>query len=172
MSTCACTFLSSPEKMASKDEPPKNAKKFSGPEPPSKEELGPFRKRKQRLTEGVTWNDLDVQELEVTSTIITTAAFQLGQYCTAPNLDFLECRRIYDDPRPCIQKGQVVAECSRDFFMKLRDNCKEPFTKFWTCMDWNDVQFRKCRPEQAAFDKCMLEKLGIEKVSRPKAGEV
>uniref|UniRef100_A0A8C0UJI7 NADH dehydrogenase [ubiquinone] 1 alpha subcomplex subunit 8 n=1 Tax=Cyanistes caeruleus TaxID=156563 RepID=A0A8C0UJI7_CYACU len=43
----------------------------------------------------------------------------------------------------------------------IRTHCAEPFTAYWTCIDYtNQQELRRCRKQQAAFDSCVLDKLG------------
>ncbi|NWR17422.1 NDUA8 dehydrogenase, partial [Emberiza fucata] len=43
----------------------------------------------------------------------------------------------------------------------IRTHCAEPFTAYWTCIDYSSQQeLRRCRKQQAAFDSCVLDKLG------------
>lgn len=44
---------------------------------------------------------------------------------------------------------------------KVKLHCAEPFTQYWTCIDYtNLLELRRCRKQQAVFDDCVLEKLG------------
>ncbi|NWT00604.1 NDUA8 dehydrogenase, partial [Mionectes macconnelli] len=44
---------------------------------------------------------------------------------------------------------------------KIKSHCAEPFTEYWTCIDYtNLLELRRCRKQQAAFDSCVLDKLG------------
>ncbi|KFW81711.1 NADH dehydrogenase [ubiquinone] 1 alpha subcomplex subunit 8, partial [Manacus vitellinus] len=53
---------------------------------------------------------------------------------------------------------------------KIKAHCAEPFTEYWTCIDYtNLLELRRCRKQQAAFDNCVLDKLGWV---RPDLGEL
>jgi len=55
-------------------------------------------------------------------------------------------------------------------YRKIKTHCAEPFTEYWTCIDYTNLQeFRRCRKQQAEFDNCVLEKLGWV---RPDLGEL
>ncbi|NXB22868.1 NDUA8 dehydrogenase, partial [Rhagologus leucostigma] len=57
--------------------------------------------------------------------------------------------------------GRQVNQCAIDFFRSIRTHCAEPFTAYWTCIDYTSQQeLRRCRKQQAAFDSCVLDKLG------------
>lgn len=56
------------------------------------------------------------------------------------------------------------------FSRQIKRHCAEPFTEYWTCIDYSGLQlFRRCRKEQAQFDECVLDKLGWV---RPDLGEL
>lgn len=56
------------------------------------------------------------------------------------------------------------------FSRQIKRHCAEPFTEYWTCIDYTGQQlFRHCRKQQAKFDECVLDKLGWV---RPDLGEL
>lgn len=56
------------------------------------------------------------------------------------------------------------------FFRQIKRHCAEPFTEYWTCVDFTGTQkLRNCRKQQAKFDDCVLDKLGWV---RPDLGEL
>ena len=56
------------------------------------------------------------------------------------------------------------------FSRQIKRHCAEPFTEYWTCIDYSGLQlFRRCRKQQAQFDECVLDKLGWV---RPDLGEL
>lgn len=56
------------------------------------------------------------------------------------------------------------------FPRQIKVHCAEPFTEYWTCIDYSGLQlFRRCRRQQAKFDECVLDKLGWV---RPDLGEL
>ena len=108
---------------------------------------------------------LSVEELQVTSAVLLGAAHHYGEHCKKENEAFMDCRIESKDPRKCLKEGREVTECAMGFFRKVKASCNEEFTNYWTCLDYNNQDFTKCRKSQATFDGCMLEKLKIE---RPK----
>ena len=106
---------------------------------------------------------LDVEELEVTSAVLMGGAHHYGSYCEKQNEAFMECRIDSKDPRKCLTEGKAVTQCAIDFFTKVKGSCNEEFTKYWTCLDYNNQTLAKCKQSQKVFDKCMLEKLNVEK---------
>ena len=105
--------------------------------------------------------ELDVQEVTVSSAVLKAAAHHYGSQCDRPNKEFMLCRWEEKDPRKCLREGRQVNQCALDFFRKIKVHCAEPFTEYWTCIDYSNLQeLRRCRKQQAVFDNCVLEKLG------------
>uniref|UniRef100_A0A8C2PF54 NADH dehydrogenase [ubiquinone] 1 alpha subcomplex subunit 8 n=1 Tax=Capra hircus TaxID=9925 RepID=A0A8C2PF54_CAPHI len=114
--------------------------------------------------------DLKVQEVKVSSSVLKAAAHHYGAQCDKPNKEFMLCRWEEKDPRRCLEEGKLVNQCALEFFRQIKRHCAEPFTEYWTCIDYSGLQlFRHCRKEQAQFDKCVLDKLGWV---RPDLGEL
>lgn len=66
----------------------------------------------------------------------------------------------------CISAASNLSLLSR----QIKRHCAEPFTEYWTCIDYSGLQlFRQCRKQQAKFDDCVLDKLGWV---RPDLGEL
>ena len=55
------------------------------------------------------------------------------------------CNQELRDPRKCLNEGKEVTRCGVEFFNKLRDNCAEEFTTYWTCIDHSgvDMNYKK-----------------------------
>lgn len=117
-----------------------------------------------------TADELSVQEVNVSSAVLKAAAHHYGSLCDKPNKEFMLCRWEEKDPRKCLSEGRKVNECALDFFRKVKAHCAEPFTEYWTCLDFTGLlELRHCRKQQLAFDNCVLDKLGWE---RPDLGEL
>uniref|UniRef100_A0A8B9XBP2 NADH dehydrogenase [ubiquinone] 1 alpha subcomplex subunit 8 n=1 Tax=Bos mutus grunniens TaxID=30521 RepID=A0A8B9XBP2_BOSMU len=105
--------------------------------------------------------DLKVQEVKVSSSVLKAAAHHYGAQCDKPNKEFMLCRWEEKDPRRCLEEGKLVNQCALEFFRQIKRHCAEPFTEYWTCIDYSGLQlFRRCRKQQAQFDECVLDKLG------------
>lgn len=113
----------------------------------------------------VSSQDLDVEELNVTSAVLTGAAYHYGSHCKDENIDFMECRIETKDPRKCLDEGKKVTKCALEFFRKIKGSCNEEFTEYWTCLDYHNQEYPACRKTQKAFDGCMAEKLQIKRDS-------
>ncbi|XP_062410755.1 NADH dehydrogenase [ubiquinone] 1 alpha subcomplex subunit 8 [Sardina pilchardus] len=114
--------------------------------------------------------DLNVEEVNVSSAVLKAAAHHYGSQCDKPNKEFMLCRWEEKDPRKCLDEGRKVNECAIQFFRQIKGNCPEVFTDYWTCLDYSNLhELRRCRKQQAEFDNCVLEKLGWQ---RPDLGEL
>uniref|UniRef100_G3WCZ3 NADH dehydrogenase [ubiquinone] 1 alpha subcomplex subunit 8 n=1 Tax=Sarcophilus harrisii TaxID=9305 RepID=G3WCZ3_SARHA len=109
-------------------------------------------------------------QVNVNSAVLKAAAHHYGSQCDKINKKFMLCRWEEKDPRRCLKEGKLVNECALHFFRNIKTHCAEPFTEYWTCVDYSELQeLRRCRKEQAKFDDCVLKKLGWV---RPDLGEL
>ena len=63
----------------------------------------------------VPWQDLEVEELKVTSAVLTAGAHYYGQFCKAQNDAFMECREYGKDPRKCLKEGKEVRNAIKKY---------------------------------------------------------
>ncbi|XP_041056950.1 NADH dehydrogenase [ubiquinone] 1 alpha subcomplex subunit 8-like [Carcharodon carcharias] len=97
----------------------------------------------------------------MSSAVLKAAAHYYSSQCDKPNKDFMLFHWEEKDPRKCLQEGRKINEHVLDFFSKIKTHCSEPFTEYWTCLDYNNLQeFRQCRKQQDTFDNCVIDKLG------------
>ena len=115
------------------------------------------------MASSVSVEQLDVEELKVTSALLIGAAHHYGGYCGKENDAFMECRIENKDPRKCIEEGKKVTKCAMDFFKKIKESCNEEFTEHWTCLDYKNQEYRHCRKTQKVYDTCMAEKLNMHR---------
>lgn len=115
-----------------------------------------------RLSE-ITTEQLEVDELKVTSAVLVGAAHHYGSFCSKENDDFMDCRIDTKDPRKCLEEGKKVTRCATEFFKKVKGACNEEFTQYWTCLDYNNQDLSNCRKIQKPYDTCMAEKLNIQR---------
>ena len=111
----------------------------------------------------ITTEQLEVEELKVTSAVLVGAAHHYGAYCAKENDTFMECRIDHKDPRKCLEEGKKVTHCAKEFFNKVKGSCNEEFTEYWTCLDYKNQEMPRCRKTQAVFDDCMAQKLNIHR---------
>lgn len=112
----------------------------------------------------VTAEQLDVEELKVTSALLVGAAHHYGAYCAKQNDAFMDCRIDSKDPRKCLEEGKNVTSCAKEFFVKIKGSCNEEFTEYWTCLDYKNHDISRCRKTQKVFDECMTNKLNLHKL--------
>ncbi|XP_043279793.1 NADH dehydrogenase [ubiquinone] 1 alpha subcomplex subunit 8 [Venturia canescens] len=112
-----------------------------------------------------TVDELTVPELNVSFPLLQAAAFTMGKYCEYHNNEFMLCRDETQDVRKCIDEGKAVTACALDFFRKIKKNCYNEFTQYYNCIDKSSGvgAFEYCRQTQAVYDKCVLDKLNIER---------
>ena len=115
----------------------------------------------------VSNQQLDVEELNVTSAVLMAAAHHYGAQCEKQNDAFMECRIEHKDPRKCLKEGKEVTQCAVNFFKMVKGSCNEEFTKHWTCLDYRNQDFDRCRNTQEKFDTCMAEKLKMHRLKQP-----
>ncbi|XP_022103379.1 NADH dehydrogenase [ubiquinone] 1 alpha subcomplex subunit 8-like [Acanthaster planci] len=113
--------------------------------------------------------ELSVPVLPLTSSALRAGAHHLARQCDKPNKEFMLCKEEEKDPRKCLEEGRLVTECTFNFFRQIQASCNESFTDYWTCLDYREQSFRRCRKTQAEFDKCVLDNLGWV---RPELGEI
>lgn len=68
------------------------------------------------IVELPTLEDLKVQEVKVSSSVLKAAAHHYGAQCDKPNKEFMLCRWEEKDPRRCLEEGKLVNKCALDFF--------------------------------------------------------
>ncbi|KAK9512072.1 hypothetical protein O3M35_000581 [Rhynocoris fuscipes] len=113
-----------------------------------------------------TEEELTVQEVNVSSAVLRSAAFHLGKYCENANNEFMLCRSEYPtDPRKCLNEGKIVTSCTLEFFQQMKKQCRSEFEKYADCVDKSSTNFSftPCRKTQDVYDKCMLDKMNLER---------
>ncbi|PZC80522.1 NADH dehydrogenase [ubiquinone] 1 alpha subcomplex subunit 8 [Helicoverpa armigera] len=110
-------------------------------------------------------SELTVKELNLSSAVLYAGSFHLGKYCEQANNEFMLCRLEEKDPRKCINEGKAVTACTLDFFRKVKKSCLDEFNQYSNCIDKSsgDYSLKQCRKTQGVFDKCVLEKMNIER---------
>ncbi|XP_015366864.1 PREDICTED: NADH dehydrogenase [ubiquinone] 1 alpha subcomplex subunit 8 [Diuraphis noxia] len=116
-----------------------------------------------------TYEELTVEEVPISSPGLRAAAHHIGKYCLDVNDEFMMCKQETNDPRKCLNEGKAVTSCALEFFRKLKGNCFDEFQIYSNCIDKSSsrMDFEPCRKTQAVYDKCVFEKMGIE---RPEHG--
>ncbi|XP_063549768.1 NADH dehydrogenase [ubiquinone] 1 alpha subcomplex subunit 8-like [Gorilla gorilla gorilla] len=84
--------------------------------------------------------ELKVDEVKISSAVLKAAAHHYGAQCDKPNKEFMLCCWEEKDPRRCLEEGKLVNKCALDFFRQIKRHCAEPFTEYWTCIDYTGQQ--------------------------------
>uniref|UniRef100_A0A2I2YHG3 NADH dehydrogenase [ubiquinone] 1 alpha subcomplex subunit 8 n=1 Tax=Gorilla gorilla gorilla TaxID=9595 RepID=A0A2I2YHG3_GORGO len=92
------------------------------------------------IVELPTLEELKVDEVKISSAVLKAAAHHYGAQCDKPNKEFMLCRWEEKDPRRCLEEGKLVNKCALDFFRQIKRHCAEPFTEYWTCIDYTGQQ--------------------------------
>ena len=116
------------------------------------------------LTVEVSAEQLDIEELQITSAVLVGAAHHYGAFCLKENDAFMICRTGTKDPRKCVEEGKKVTNCAKEFFKKIKGACNEEFTEHWTCLDYKNQDLTQCRKTQKVFDSCMADKLNVHRL--------
>nr|ABM55643.1 mitochondrial NADH:ubiquinone oxidoreductase 19 kDa subunit-like protein [Maconellicoccus hirsutus] len=111
-----------------------------------------------------TYEELDVEEVNLGGATLMAGSFHLGKYCEEQNDEFMLCRRE-EGRMKCFNEGKEVTACTLDFFRKVKKSCAAELQNFAYCIDQSSMMYDiyPCRKTQAVFDKCMLENMGIER---------
>jgi len=109
--------------------------------------------------------ELNVTEVNLSSAALRAGAFHLGKACEYENNEFMLCRQELDDPRKCINEGKAVTNCALSFFRKVKNSCADEFLQYANCLDKSSGKqsFSLCRTTQGVFDKCMKDKLEMDR---------
>ncbi|KAI5698856.1 NADH dehydrogenase [ubiquinone] 1 alpha subcomplex subunit 8 [Diaphorina citri] len=112
-----------------------------------------------------TYEELEQEEVPLSSAALKAGAFHFGKTCELENNEFVLCRQELNDPRKCITEGKAVTSCALSFFRKVKESCFDEFQVYANCVDKSSTNFdlTPCRNTQAVFDKCMNDKLGIDR---------
>ncbi|XP_016413036.1 uncharacterized protein LOC107744076 [Sinocyclocheilus rhinocerous] len=68
------------------------------------------------VVEVPTLQELNVEEVNVSSAVLKAAAHHYGSQCDKANKEFMLCRWEEKDPRKCLKEGRKVNECAFNFF--------------------------------------------------------
>uniref|UniRef100_A0A803T144 Uncharacterized protein n=1 Tax=Anolis carolinensis TaxID=28377 RepID=A0A803T144_ANOCA len=106
--------------------------------------------------------ELEVQEVNVSSAVLKVAAYHCGSQCDKPNKEFMLCCWKEMDPQKYLKEGKEMNKCALD--------PGPPGTLYWTCINYTSLlELQHCQKQQQAFDKYVLDKLGWV---RPKVGQL
>ncbi|TPX11080.1 uncharacterized protein E0L32_007941 [Thyridium curvatum] len=106
-----------------------------------------------------------VEEIGASSAPLLSASFFIGARCRDYNDDYMQCKT--ENPGKgefdCLKEGRRVTRCARSVLDDINKSCLEEFRKHWQCLDDNNQQLWQCRPAEWKLNKCVFEKIGLEK---------
>ncbi|XP_063387213.1 NADH dehydrogenase [ubiquinone] 1 alpha subcomplex subunit 8-like [Cydia fagiglandana] len=110
-------------------------------------------------------DELTVQEINLSTPMLMSAAPYLGKLCENLNNEFMLCRQETQDPRACVDLGKRVTFCALKVFRSIKAGCSKEFNQYAECIDKSsgDFSFEHCRKTQAVFDKCMKDQLCVDR---------
>ncbi|KAK4183695.1 hypothetical protein QBC35DRAFT_507505 [Podospora australis] len=107
-----------------------------------------------------------VKEIGASSAPLLSASFFIGARCRDYNDDYMQCKT--ENPGrgefECLKEGRRVTRCARSVLDDINKNCLEQFRAHWQCLEDNNQQLWQCRPDEWKLNKCVFEKLNLEKV--------
>lgn len=111
------------------------------------------------------FEDLTVDEVNMSASTLMSAAPYLGKLCEPVNNEFMLCRQEGKDARACVELGKKVTGCAMEVFMGIKKYCQEEFNQYANCVDKSsgDYGYKYCRNTQHVFDECMFDKMCIER---------
>lgn len=118
------------------------------------------------ITKDVTlpeYSQLNVDEVNMSTTTLISAAPFIGKQCEAINNEFMLCRQELNDPRPCLDLGKRVTACAMEVLTRIKKECLDEFKQYANCVDKSsgDFGYRHCRKTQEVFDYCMKDRLCV-----------
>ncbi|KAI5787136.1 hypothetical protein EDC01DRAFT_660717 [Geopyxis carbonaria] len=116
-----------------------------------------------------------VEEVGASSAPLASAAFFIGDRCKAFNEDYMLCKHEAKGrgELECLKEGRRVTRCAASVIADINKHCLAEFRTHWKCLDNNNHELWHCRAEEKPFNKCVFDKLKLQKVipNTPK-GEV
>ena len=106
-----------------------------------------------------------VQEVGATSAPLTSAAFFIGARCRPFNDDYMHCKNDAQGRGEfdCMREGRKVTRCAASVIQDVNTHCLEEFRNHWHCLENYNHQLWQCRRAERRLNKCVFEKLSLEK---------
>ncbi|KAG5942578.1 hypothetical protein E4U60_007192 [Claviceps pazoutovae] len=106
-----------------------------------------------------------VKEVGTSSAPLLSASYFIGARCRDYNDDYMQCknenagRGEFD----CMKEGRRVTRCAQSVLKDIDTHCLAEFSKHWDCLENRNHQMWQCRPAEWKLNKCVYEKLNLEK---------
>ncbi|KAK5056734.1 hypothetical protein LTR84_012266 [Exophiala bonariae] len=129
--------------------------------------------REARFTQGVLVDTTPmpehipaVKEVGASSAPLLSAAYFIGARCRPYNDDYMQCKtEAYGRGEiDCLREGRKVTRCASSVIDDINKNCLEEFRSHWLCLENNNHQLWQCRRPERLLNKCVFNKIGLEKV--------
>ncbi|KAK5107573.1 hypothetical protein LTR62_001016 [Meristemomyces frigidus] len=106
-----------------------------------------------------------VPEIGSSSAPLLSASYFIGARCKPYNDDFMQCKTDANGTgeTDCLREGRKVTRCAASVLEDVNKSCLEEFRQHWSCLDDNNQQLWQCRRWERPLNKCVFEKLNIEK---------
>ncbi|KAJ4369776.1 ndufa8, NADH-ubiquinone oxidoreductase complex I 19kd subunit [Neocucurbitaria cava] len=106
-----------------------------------------------------------VPELGASSAPLLSASFFIGARCKAYNDDYMMCKTESNGrgELDCMAEGRKVTRCAASVIKDINENCLAEFRTHWQCLENHNQQLWNCRSEERRLNKCVFEKLKLEK---------
>lgn len=106
-----------------------------------------------------------VPEIGATSAPLKSASYFIGARCLPYNDDYMMCKKEANGTGEldCLKEGRRVTRCAISVFEDINKHCLEEFRMHWKCLEQQNHQFWGCRPAEKLLNKCVFDKLKLEK---------
>ncbi|KAL9059225.1 MAG: hypothetical protein Q9162_001262 [Coniocarpon cinnabarinum] len=107
-----------------------------------------------------------VPEIGSTSAPLTSAAYFIGARCRPFNDDYMQCKNEAGGKGEidCLSEGRKVTRCAASVLQDVTANCLDEFRAHWHCLENYNHQLWNCRRAERKLNKCVFDKLGLEKM--------
>ncbi|KAF2462310.1 hypothetical protein BDY21DRAFT_383265 [Lineolata rhizophorae] len=106
-----------------------------------------------------------VQEVGASSAPLMSASFFIGARCKPYNDDYMMCKTDANGrgELECMREGRKVTRCAISVLDDINKHCLDEFRAHWKCLENNNQQMWKCRLVEHPLNKCVFDKLKLEK---------
>ncbi|RVX69007.1 NADH-ubiquinone oxidoreductase 20.8 kDa subunit [Exophiala mesophila] len=106
-----------------------------------------------------------VKEIGASSAPLMSASYFIGARCRAYNDDYMQCKtESYGRGElDCLKEGRKVTRCAASVLDDINKSCLAEFRRHWNCLENNNHQLWQCRRAERVLNKCVFEKIGLEK---------
>lgn len=106
-----------------------------------------------------------VEEIGASSAPLASASFFIGARCKPYNDDFMQCKTEANGRGEveCLKEGRKVTRCAASVLKDVNTHCLNEFRAHWECLENKNHQFWQCRIPERSLNKCVFDKLKLEK---------